>query len=130
MAGFLEGVFNLFGKKNERDRKAVQPRIDLINANYAEYVQLSDEALRNKTSEFRERLGEHLSGIKAEIAELDQKVIREDLDLDAKEEIFKTIDGLKKKQDESIEVFLKEILPEAFAVVEKIFTNERHPLLM
>ena len=47
MAGFLEGVFNLFGKKNERDRKAVQPRIDLINANYAEYAQLSDEALRN-----------------------------------------------------------------------------------
>ncbi|HAB89140.1 MAG TPA: preprotein translocase subunit SecA [Bacteroidetes bacterium] len=119
MAGFLEGVFNLFGKKNERDRKEVQPRIDLINANDAEYAQLSDEALRNKTNEFRERLDAHLSGIKAEVSELDQKVNQEDLDLDTKEEIFKTIDDLKKKQDESIEVFLKEILPEAFAVMKE-----------
>ena len=62
-----------FGKKNERDRKAVQPRIDQINANYAEYAQLSDEALRNKTSEFRNRLDEHLSGIKKEIAQLDKR---------------------------------------------------------
>ena len=119
MAGFLEGVFNLFGKKNERDRKAVQPRIDLINATYAEYAQLSDEALRNKTSEFRERLANHLSGIQSEIAELDNKVNQEDLDLDTKEEIFKAIDGLKKKQDEAIEVFLNEILPEAFAVMKE-----------
>ena len=83
---FLEGAFNLFGK-NERDREAVQPRIDL-SMPITEYAQLSDEALRNKTSEFRNRLDEHLSGIKADIAQLDKKVNQEDLDLDTKEEIF------------------------------------------
>ena len=57
MAGFLEGVLNFLAKKKrKRDRKAVQPLIDQINATYAEYAQLSDEALRNKTLDFRQRL--------------------------------------------------------------------------
>ena len=50
---------------------------------------------------------------------MENKVNQEDLDLDTKEEIFKAIDGLKKKQDEAIEVFLNEILPEAFAVMKE-----------
>lgn len=119
MAGFLEGLLNVFGKKNERDRKAVQPLIDQINATYAGYAQLSDEDLRNKTLDFRQRLEVHLADIKKELSQLENEAGQTGLDLDAKEEIFKKIDALKATQDESIEVFLKEILPEAFAVMKE-----------
>src|SRR5215208_6118446 len=46
----------VFGTQNERELKAIRPLVDQINALEASIEALSDEALRGKTVEFRQRL--------------------------------------------------------------------------
>jgi len=55
----------VFGSRNDRLLKKLQKNVDAINALEAEYEQLSDEALKAKTAEFKQRIekGESLSDI-------------------------------------------------------------------
>jgi preprotein translocase subunit SecA len=55
----------IFGSSNDRRLKGFNTRVAPINALEPEFEALSDDALRAKTSEFRERLanGEHLDGL-------------------------------------------------------------------
>ena len=46
----------LFGSSNDRRIRAYRPRVDEINALEPELEQLSDEALRARTDEFRKQL--------------------------------------------------------------------------
>lgn len=46
----------IFGSANDREIKRLVPRVEQINALEAGISQLSDEALRNKTFEFKEKL--------------------------------------------------------------------------
>src|SRR3954471_15839408 len=46
----------LFGSANDRRIKAYQPRVNAINALEAEVAALSDEALRERTAEFRRQI--------------------------------------------------------------------------
>ncbi len=47
---------NLFGNANEKFAKSVEPTITKINSFEPEFQKLSDEQLKNKTVEFKERL--------------------------------------------------------------------------
>ena len=53
----------IFGTKNEREIKRLQPRVAAINALEPEMQKLSDDELRAKTAEFRARIQERLSSI-------------------------------------------------------------------
>ncbi len=48
----------IIGSKNDRELKKMQPLVDRINALEREISPLSDEALRNKTVDFRQRLSQ------------------------------------------------------------------------
>jgi len=48
----------IFGSKHERDVKKLQPLVDQINAFYEEYEKLSEEQLKAKTEELKERIAE------------------------------------------------------------------------
>ena len=48
----------IFGSSNDRRIKAMRPRVEAINALEAELEQLSDEALKARTAEFRKQLAE------------------------------------------------------------------------
>lgn len=58
----------IFGSKNERDIKKMQPLIDKINALELDYQQLSEVELLGKTGEFKERIanGEKLDDLLCE----------------------------------------------------------------
>ncbi len=58
----------IFGTKNQRDVRRMQPLVDKINALEVEYQQLSDEQVKAKTTEFRARLaaGETVDDIMCE----------------------------------------------------------------
>ena len=63
------GLFTkLFGTRSQREIKHIQPLVDKILALEEEYKALSEEALRGKTSQFRQRLsqGETLDDILCE----------------------------------------------------------------
>ena len=75
---------------------------------------LSNDELRAKTRELEERI---LAFIKTEqdaIADL-RKKLDEDIDVDAREEVYNEIDAIEKQIDDKIEEVLDQILPEAFA---------------
>lgn len=126
MANFLNKIFSsLFGNKNEKERKALQPLIDEINAKYETLKSLSNDELRNKSNEFRTIIKESLAEIDAQISDL-QNTAEVHEDLNEKDKIYRNIDELRKSRDSQIEVVLNEILTEAFAVVKETayrFTN-------
>ena len=49
-------LLKVFGNKHERDVKKLQPLVDQINALEPSIKVLSDEQLKNKTDEFKDRL--------------------------------------------------------------------------
>ena len=58
MLGFGTITKKVFGTPNDRKIKATRPLIDKINALEPEFEKLSDEALIEKTQEFKKRLSE------------------------------------------------------------------------
>lgn len=62
---FLDVVGMVFGSKQERDIKKIRPVLEKVKSYYEQIHLLSDEDLRKKTDEFRERLrsGETLDDI-------------------------------------------------------------------
>jgi len=59
----------IFGDPNEKELKRLQPIVEKINSYEPDILKLNDEELKNKTSEFRERLnkGETLDDIFTEV---------------------------------------------------------------
>lgn len=116
MLGFLTKLFG--GHKSERDIKAIEPIVRQINEAFEKLQSLPVDQLRNKTQEFRLRISTHLSKIDGTIAE--KKAAAENVhDVAEKDTIYQEIDKLKKDRDTQLEEVLKEILPEAFAVVKE-----------
>ncbi|PZF71430.1 preprotein translocase subunit SecA [Taibaiella soli] len=118
MIGFLSKLFG--GSKSDKDVKRITPLVSEINRVYGELKSLSNDELRNKTQEFRQRIREHLKGIDEEIAakKAEGEQHSED-EIQNREAIYDEVDKLIKKRDEQIEEVLEEILPEAFAVVKE-----------
>lgn len=114
----LNLIKKIFGTKYDRDVKEYSPVVEKINAFFQEYKSLSNDELRNKTFDFRNRISEYLSNIDADIAKLKEQAENEK-DLEVREDIFEQIDKIKLERDKSLEVVLKQILPEAFAVVKE-----------
>ena len=58
-------ISKLFGTRSERELKKIQPKVDKILSLEAEYGALSEEALKAKTAEFKQRLaqGEELDDL-------------------------------------------------------------------
>jgi preprotein translocase subunit SecA len=118
MLGFISKIFG--GSKSEKDVKKIEPYVGRVNESFASYQSLSNDQLRYKTQEFRQRIKEHLAEIDAEITA--KNTAAEELpfnDLMGKDTIYQEVDKLKKDRDKKIEEALKEILPEAFAVVKE-----------
>ncbi|MBK8845633.1 MAG: hypothetical protein IPO27_03345 [Bacteroidetes bacterium] len=109
----------IFGTKAEKDLKELNPIVAQTNAAWEGIKNLSNDALRNKTAEFKARISEHLEDINAKLAELLEQTANEDaLDASEKDRLFKEIDELKKQRNQQIEEVLQVIMPEAFAVVK------------
>lgn len=120
MANFLEKVFGkVFGNKHEKDVKAIQPVVDQINLEYAKLNSISNDDLRAKTAVFKKQITDYTADVEAQIVALREKADDIKIDLDDKEEIFNQVDILIKEKDVKIEEILKQILPQAFAVVKE-----------
>ncbi|EIJ39446.1 preprotein translocase, SecA subunit [Galbibacter orientalis DSM 19592] len=115
----LNSVLKVFvGDKAKKDVKALQPIVNQIKSFEETLSQLSNDELRAKTQEFKDK-------IKASYASLDEKIqtLRTEAeasnDIDRNEDIYTEIDALKEKVYENTEKTLNEILPEAYAVVKE-----------
>lgn len=114
MLGILS---KFFPSKHEKDVKAVAPVVDEINRYYEEYNKLSDDELRAKTQELKDRIKEEVKDTEARIQELRDK-LKTDLGHEERYAAYDELDQLNKDYYETISATLDEILPEAFAVVK------------
>lgn len=106
------------GDKSQKDIKAIQPLINKIRSYEESFGKLSHDELRAKTIYFKEKIREARADKDAKIASYMQEV--ETLqDIDAREDIYASIDALEKEAYEISEKVLMDILPEAFAVVKE-----------
>jgi len=118
MLGFLSKMFG--GSKSEKDIKSIEPLVISINQHYAAFQSISNDELRNKTNEFKQRIFKHLETTDQQINDFSRNA--EELPsthINEKDTLYQQVDKLKKDRDTQIEEVLKELLPEAFAVVKE-----------
>jgi preprotein translocase subunit SecA len=117
----LGGIAKIFGgSAHEKALKEVQPVVDAINEYYNSYSTLSNDELRGKTTEFKNRIAEYLKDIDSQLLDV-QNQIKElgNEAIDQKEQLFKEVAELEKSRDAKLEEILKDLLPEAFATIKE-----------
>ena len=115
--GFNELIGKLFGNKNTRDMREIQPWVEKIKKAYPAIEKLSNDELRAKTQELKERIKQSAVAENAKIVELKAKV--EQTEIEEREQLFNEIDKLEVAVLDKYEVALDEVLPEAFAIVKE-----------
>ena len=114
----LNSIIKIFvGDKQQKDLKILQPIVEKITAFEEELSRLTNDELRAKTIEFKEKITAETKVFENKIIELEQEA--EEASIDRQEDIFSEIDTLKDQSYEASELILNEIMPEAFAVVKE-----------
>ena len=113
---FLAIITKLFGNKQEKDIRAIQPIVDQVKAAYATIDALSNDELRAHSWALMGKLQAAVADKKARIAELKASI--EETPIEKREKIYNEVDKLEKEIKDKYEEVLKEILPEAFAIVK------------
>ncbi|MEI6694781.1 MAG: preprotein translocase subunit SecA [Bacteroidota bacterium] len=110
----------LFGNKSQRDIKEITPLLEATKTAYQSITLLSNDELRAKTQEFKDRISEYVAEERTQVAENKERIELEiDMDVDEKELLYQQIDKLEKLEYDKIQEILYEILPEAFSVVKE-----------
>ena len=113
----LDLIKKIVGTKNEREIKRIRVIVNEINELEPEFQRLSDEELKGKTSQFKQRIVDATSALREEL----EAVGRENPDGDAerREEINTRVEELDKELRQKEAEILDELLPEAFAAVRE-----------
>ena len=106
----------LFGNKSTRDMRKIYPFVEQIKAVYEEIDSLSNDELRAKTRELRDRVQSSATELKEEISKLKAGI--EDIPIEEREDIFKHIDRLEAQVLEHYEEQLDAVMPQAFSIVK------------
>ncbi len=118
--GILDKVMKIvFGDKSAKDVKAIMPLIDKVKKAEADIAKLTNDELRDKTAQFRQKIQKATSEQNKKIEELKEKSNAEGVSVHDKEDFYIEIDKLEDEAYEISEKVLEEILPEAFAVVKE-----------
>ncbi len=112
-------VLGLFlGNKYERDIKEISPYVEQILFEYEKLGNLSNDQLRELTTELRNEILAELEPDENEIKALKNKAEAEE-DVYRKEEFYNEIDKIEKAILEKLENKLDQLVPRAFAIVKE-----------
>jgi len=112
----LKILKKVFGDKHEKGIKDLWPIVEEINEEYEKIKDLSDEQLKAKTAEFKEKIENHTQETKKKIAELKAK-LQSDEEFD-RHAAYDDVDDLNEQLSEEYEEILDQLLPETFAVIK------------
>ncbi|MDD4433733.1 MAG: preprotein translocase subunit SecA, partial [Parabacteroides sp.] len=115
--GFNEFMTKLFGNKSQRDLKEIDPYVNKIKAIYPEIQRLSNDELRAKTDEIKQRIQDYVATENARVEELRKGI--EEKELEERETIWAEVDVIEKSITEKMEVVLEESLPEVFSIMKE-----------
>jgi preprotein translocase subunit SecA len=113
----LNFIKKLFPDKKTKDVASLQPIVDEILSEYEKIKDLSDDQLKAKTTEFKQKIQDGTAEIREKIDHLNKR-------LQSNEEferhtVYDELDELNEELTARYEEILDEILPEAFAVVKE-----------
>lgn len=111
-------IQKVFGTKSDRDIKKLMPIAEGVNAEFEKLKNLSNDELRAKTADFKQRIAQAIQEEEKEIADKKQQIDGE-TELDTKERLYNEIDALEESITSKINEVLSEIQFEAFAVVKE-----------
>ena len=114
--GFNEFMTKLFGNKSQRDLKEITPYVDKIKAVYPSIQKLSNDELRSKTDEIKQRIQDYVADERAKVEELRKGI--DNKELEEREAIWAEVDKIEKNITEKMEVVLEEVLPEVFSIMK------------
>jgi preprotein translocase subunit SecA len=112
----LKLIKKIFGDKHEKDLKVLWPIVTEINSHYETIKNLTNDELKNKTNEFKEKIQAHTEETRKNISELKTR-LQSDEDFD-RNAAYDELDELEDKLNDEYEEILDQLLPEAFAVVK------------
>ncbi len=115
MLGFLK---KLWGDPDQRVLEKLQPLVEEVNALEPAMQAKSDEELQALTRQFQSRIQSATANDRAEIAELEERVNREQ-DAERRRELRREIERVRKRMDDVERTLLDEIMPTAFAAVRE-----------
>ena len=117
MSFFNKILKSFLGDKNQRDLKEVGKIVAKIKKVEPAIKELSDDELRGKSREFKEKIKTATADITTQIEQIKEQ-IKTTANIDEKEALFSKIETLQKDAYQIEEKVLNEILPEAFAVLK------------
>jgi preprotein translocase subunit SecA len=106
----------LFGNKSQRDLREINPYVEKIKAAYPAIEKMSNDELRAKSAELKQKVRDYVAAERDKVAELKAGI--ESIEIDRREEIWAEIDTLEKEITEKFEVVLEDVLPEIFSIVK------------
>lgn len=116
----LKFIAKILGSKSQKDIKNVMPLVEQTKAEGEKLLSISNDELRNKTTEIQGFINEKLKHTDDQLAALHQRITdHPELDLNEKESIFAEIDKTEKDRKAELETILMEVLPKAFAVMRE-----------
>ena len=117
MLSFLK---KFLGTKSDKDIREITPELNKIKEVYPSIEKLSNDGLRAKTLEFRQKIAAATEEKEKQIAEYRDRIENDlEMDMDEKEKIYVQIDNLVNENYQITQDVLNQILPEAFAVVKE-----------
>ena len=114
--GFNDFLTKLFGNKSQRDLKEITPYVEKIKAVYPSIKELSNDELRAKVDEFKQRIQDYVADERAKVNELRSGI--DNKELEEREAIWTEVDKIEKQITDKMEVVLEEVLPEVFAIMK------------
>ncbi|PKP29994.1 MAG: preprotein translocase subunit SecA [Bacteroidetes bacterium HGW-Bacteroidetes-17] len=115
----LNAIKNLLGTKSDRDLREVTPVLKKIKEAYTGITKLSNDELRAKTAEFKQRIKDYIEPEENEIKEIKTQIDSDTVSVGEKEKMYDNLDKLEKLSYDKSQEILFEILPEAFAVMKE-----------
>jgi preprotein translocase subunit SecA len=113
-------IKKVFGDKASRDLKEMQPYADQVKAVYPQLQSLSNDELRAKSVEFKQRIAAKIADEQGRTDTLRQETEDDPkMAIAEREGRYQEIDKLEEKILVLIEEVLMELLPEAFAVMKE-----------
>lgn len=113
---FSKIISKLFGNKEQRDLKEMNPYVKRIKEVYPEIEKLSNDELRSRAKEVEKRIHDYVSEEKDKISKLKEGI--EEIELEEREVIWGEIDKIEKEISDKFEVVLEEVMPEAFSIMK------------
>ena len=109
----------IFGSKHDKDIKKIQPVIERINELQRALSSLSNDQLREKGQELKQKVRNVLEPLEQEKKTLSLKLDNPDINLEEVETINARLDTLAEEYEKATSDILDELLPETFALVKE-----------